>query len=659
MTSPAPAPVSAIAAPARAAAGAFIALLALYFATLAPGVTFWDSGEFISAIHTLGIPHPPGTPLYVILGHAWTLAFPGLGIAFATNLLSAVFTAAAGGIVAWLVARWTHRALLGVGAAVSAGAGYTVWASATETEVYAASLLLAMAMMLAGSAAARPGREDPIRAGVVLAYLFGLAGPLHPSALLAAPAAAMLAAQRKDGTTDWLLFAQFGGLALVAAGAALVAPWFAMLGMATVVGTVLAGAVQGRPFAARVVASLGAVALGATPWIILYIRARHDPSLNQGNPSDWASFIAVVRRDQYLVAATWPRNAPLWMQLANVLQYADWQFAIGLSPHTRFSPLRFLVSLVYVGLGVAGAAEHRARHRPSWRGMLLLLLSGTVGAAAQLNLKAGPSMGYGILPADALHEARERDYFFVLGFWVWGAWAALGAWRVARRFGPARDWAVVVVAAVAIVCNWPMTNRRGQPESRLPRAFAASLLRPLPPKSVLFVAGDNDTYPLWYLQQVEQFRPDIVVVTIPLLGADWYRDELHRRHRLADPAAVRPWRGTRDAIARISELSVALGRDVVVDVSVSAGDRGAAGSGWRYWGLVYLRTGTPGLTRDARRIEQTATDVAAALAWGSPRGTIDDTPQYIRSLLRCPVAAEAGVVEGPLFALLASTCNFR
>ena len=61
-------------------------MLVVYIATLAPGVTFWDAGEFIAAAHSLGIPHPPGTPLFVVLLNAWARAFAFLPFAIATNL---------------------------------------------------------------------------------------------------------------------------------------------------------------------------------------------------------------------------------------------------------------------------------------------------------------------------------------------------------------------------------------------------------------------------------------------------------------------------------------------------------------------------------------------------------------------------------------------
>ncbi len=79
--------------PYAAALGVTGVVLLGYLLTLAPTVTFWDAGEFIAAAKTLGIPHPPGTPLFVMIAHVWAMLFPIGEYAFRTNLLSALLSA--------------------------------------------------------------------------------------------------------------------------------------------------------------------------------------------------------------------------------------------------------------------------------------------------------------------------------------------------------------------------------------------------------------------------------------------------------------------------------------------------------------------------------------------------------------------------------------
>ncbi|MEP7226489.1 MAG: DUF2723 domain-containing protein, partial [Gemmatimonadales bacterium] len=84
--------------PYRAALAVTAMVLAVFVLTLAPTVTFWDAGELIAAAKTLGIPHPPGTPLFVMIAHVWAKLLPVGEYAVRTNLLSAILSASAAGL---------------------------------------------------------------------------------------------------------------------------------------------------------------------------------------------------------------------------------------------------------------------------------------------------------------------------------------------------------------------------------------------------------------------------------------------------------------------------------------------------------------------------------------------------------------------------------
>src|SRR5581483_5435838 len=167
-------------------------MLAVYVVTLAPSVTFWDSGEFIAAARSLGIPHPPGTPLFVIALNVWTRLLSALPFAFAANLFSAACTAAAVGLTAWWLGRDHRGPWFAAAAATTAGCMSSVWQNATETEVYAAALTLAVMAIVAADAAGQKGERRWL---VLAAYLLALTVPLHLSALVAAPVVIYLATE--------------------------------------------------------------------------------------------------------------------------------------------------------------------------------------------------------------------------------------------------------------------------------------------------------------------------------------------------------------------------------------------------------------------------------------------------------------------------------
>jgi hypothetical protein len=184
------------------------------------------------------------------------------------------------------------------------------------------------------------------------------------------------------------------------------------------------------------------------------------------------------------------------------------------------SPLRVLATLVWLAVGALGV-------RAMWRdspvlafALATLALAGTFGVAAYLNLKAGASLGGGIIPDDAPHEARERDYFFVLGFWAWGCFAGAGAVAMARKFRvpPA---AALLAFALPLAGNGRRAARSRAPVASAARHFALALLDATPRDAVLFLDGANDSYPIWYVQEVEGVRRDVLPITVPLLPADW------------------------------------------------------------------------------------------------------------------------------------------
>lgn len=630
-------------------------------------MTFWDAGEFIAAAHGLGIPHPPGTPLYVALGRVWTLLLsPIAGPARAMNLLSAVCTALAGAFMATLVARETRvsqGATWGaVAGAACAGLMASVWSNATETEVYAVSLLHVVVLL---TCAARAGRSEGASARRWLActaYLIALAPAVHLSALVGAPAAIALAARRDSG--GWLprRVLALGGALLLAAGVGRASLWLVIAGFALVVFSATRGRWHDetdRTAWRTIIVLLASCALASSGLLVMLVRARHDPPLNQGNPSTFAALADVVARRQYDLASLLPRQAPVWLQLANVAQYADWQVALGWGRGIFTTPARVAATAAFVLLAFVGARSMRRDAMRLADALLVLVVCGTLGVAAYLNLKAGSSLGWGVIPDSAPHEARERDYFFVLGFWAWGCLVGYGAFSLVR----ATRWPAPLSLAVLVVPllgNWQISDRSREPRASAAWVLAQSLLESTPKHAVLFVAGDNDSYPLWYAQQVLGTRRDVTLVTISLLPAAWYQSELRRRASLRwgdQPVSNTGWQHEQVAVDLASAARGA-GRPIAASPALSASERSLLGSDWRLEGVVYVarrpRTGVvePATIDEAR----TAPWAASAAHRSSGAPLVDDVGAWMLGYLSCPLLRDPAT---PGRDSLEVRCNLR
>jgi len=182
-------------------------------------------------------------------------------------------------------------------------------------------------------------------------------------------------------------------------------------------------------------------------------------------------------------------------------------------------------------LGLAGIFYQLNRDNRNW-GIVLLLFIMT-GLAIVFYLNQYPN------------QPRERDYAYVGSFYFYAVWIGLGVlglFEVASRIAGEKIAAIssglICIIAVPVVMaseNWDDHDRSGR---YLARDVAFNYLNSCAPDAILFTNGDNDTFPLWYAQEVEGMRTDVRVCNLMLLNTDWYITQMKHKTYLSDPLPV-------------------------------------------------------------------------------------------------------------------------
>ncbi len=182
-------------------------------------------------------------------------------------------------------------------------------------------------------------------------------------------------------------------------------------------------------------------------------------------------------------------------------------------------------------LGLIGAFWHFKRNQKD-AGVVGLLFFFT-GMAIVLYLNQNPL------------QPRERDYAYAGSFYAFTIWIGLGVAAIADMLrkklstssaGIAATVLGLLVAPVLMAKeNWDDHNRS---EKTTARDFAADYLESCAPNAILFTYGDNDTYPLWYVQEVEGVRPDVRIVNLSLLGTDWYIRQMKKKVNEAEALPI-------------------------------------------------------------------------------------------------------------------------
>jgi len=535
--------------------------------TLAPTVTLWDAGEFITASKVLGVPHPPGTPLFVLVGHVWADIVRIGQYAWRLNLMSACFSAAGAGCL-FLVA---HRLLDGedrilrvggaAAAAILSAFAFTEWQNSNETEVYTfATFSIAAICWLCLRWRDVRGTARAPHILLLIVYIAALSIGNHLLALLVGPAVSLFiahtlrtnpAADPDERKVEWAEWGTLTALWFVLVAVGLGSTPLLIVGGVLVAGGVVACVTADSP--TFPIVAIGVAAAGISIYAFLYIRAGLHPVLNEAAPENWHNLLAVIRREQF--GSRGLLDNPMFFpgpdnpgrtlkmfgqQLLNFFQYCSWQWGRAL-PNI---PMVF-VSLVFVSLGMLGFEFARRRDRGIAYLLGALWLVTGIGLVIYMNFKAGFSLFWDQYPSIEQHEVRERDYFFVVSFQIWGVFAAFGLVRLVRwvsQVAPARLGIALasLITIVPFAANFTAASRRHGPDATVARDFAYNLVQSVEPYGVLFAYGDNDTFPVWYLQEVEGIRQDVTLVNLSLANLDWYLSQLASRSARPFDAARAP-----------------------------------------------------------------------------------------------------------------------
>jgi hypothetical protein len=556
----------------------FVGALALYIVTLAPTTQFWDTSEYMTAAYTLGIPHPPGNPFFVLVAHVWGEIPFVAAYAKRINLLAAVTSAVSAGCWFLIGERWLRsivpalwpRRLAALAGALVAASAFTVWnQSVVNEKVYTLSLLsIALILWLIVRWDDQPAGGAHDHYLLLIVYLLALTATNHMMGVLVGPVVMVLLfpplkqeRQRSDEErrVEWSQFFLFTGVwaLLIALGLEGAAPIYAAAALYLLA---LAYAIfAGRNWQFGL-ALLGVAIVGLSVYTFLPIRAAHFPPINEGEPTNWEALWAVLTRQQYGKPPIFdnPMYPPGYgnpghtmvlygQQILNYLQYFSWQFG-----HDWSDRIQRALAVIFGSLGLLGAWRHWRADRRTALAMTLLVFTFTFALIFYLNFKWGFSQPYS--EPGLQHEVRERDYFFICSFAIWGIWVGMGLatlmegvqeWVRPRQPNAGIRWAVatplLAVALLPLIGNRFTASRAGE---TIARDFASDLLQSVEPYGVLVTAGDNDTFPLWYAQEVEGIRRDVSVVNLSLANTDWYLRQMQRRpietfDSTAAPAAYR------------------------------------------------------------------------------------------------------------------------
>ncbi len=561
----------------------FLGTLITYIKTLADTVVFWDVGEFISATYLLQVPHPPGSPLFLLVGKVISMVpfydDPAVRIHFISALSSALTAMFLYLSLVKLIILWRPRTedtwnkiSLYTSAAVGAlslSFSATFWFNAVEAEVYGISMLfVSLVSWLSLRWNERADSPTHQRYIFLIAYLIGLSLGVHLLALLVIfPFLIIVFFKRYEfSIRNYIIFGAIaiGIFAVVYPGIVKMLP--NLLDGEYAIG----GGKESKsifwtmiPFAAIAAAIYGVwvsmqrknemlnlaslsfllIVLGYSTYAMVIIRANANPPMNENDPSTLKKLVSYLNREQYgdspLMKRRWsqePQHQGIYTNYTSdadyfwryqmdemLLRYFLWQYA-GREGDFQGAGVNWKQLWgIPLMIGLFGFYYHWKKDRVMWWVFFNFFLLMSLIMAFYFNMQ-NP-------------QPRERDYFYVGAFYVFSIWIGIGAIGLVDTIRDAVKniqlqkyasigalaFAVVFVPVNMLYTNYEASDRTGD---YVAWDYSYNLLQSCEPDAILFTNGDNDTFPLWYLQDVEGVRRDVRIVNLSLVNTSWYIKQL-------------------------------------------------------------------------------------------------------------------------------------